>query len=165
MRCGDEAAEVSQPSPSAAAAIRPGGPSASAALPVLAGLGSLLPIDQIAWHPTSKKVSKMDYQESDASLPIKLPSQQQRSVAFFFSKKPATPAAMSAPAPTGSSAAAAPAHHAAAPPTKPLAASAQAVPEPWACKACTLINEAAARRCLVCDTLRDEPAAKRVKTE
>ena len=99
---GDDDTET-KPSPS----VSPAGSSAAAAAPALSVLKSLLPIDEIHWHPTTKKMGKLDYQESDTASPVKLPSQQQRSVASFFSKK--TPPPAEAPAssanPSSSSAA------------------------------------------------------------
>ena len=54
----------------------------------LDALKRVLPASELKWHATTKKMSKVEYQESDASLPVKLPSQQQRSVASFFARKP-----------------------------------------------------------------------------
>ena len=42
-------------------------------------------------HPTSKKMSRLDYQEPDTASPVKLVSEQQRSVASFFSRSAARP--------------------------------------------------------------------------
>jgi len=57
----------------------------------LAALGLALPTAELSWHPTTKKMSKLDYQEEDTSLPVKLMSQQQRSVASFFGAAPSVP--------------------------------------------------------------------------
>ena len=76
------------------------GPSSAASLPgeAEAALRATLPVAELGWHPTTKKVSKMDYQGSDAATPVKLPSQQQRSVASFFKRSPsATLSASSSP--------------------------------------------------------------------
>ena len=72
---------------SPAAGSSSGGPAPSNAV-VLTALKSRVPCEELQWHPTTKKVSKLDYQEGDAALPVKLPSQQQKSVASFFTKRP-----------------------------------------------------------------------------
>jgi putative SOS response-associated peptidase YedK len=52
----------------------------------LAALSHRLPTSALRWHPVDKRMSRLDYQESDVALPIKLISEQQRSVASFFGK-------------------------------------------------------------------------------
>ena len=47
---------------------------------------------ELDWHPVSKKMSKLGYQEADCAAPVKLVSQQQKSVASFFGPKPTAPA-------------------------------------------------------------------------
>lgn len=83
---GSNAETPKRPSP-AAGSSSSGGSAPSNAV-VLAALKSRVPCDELQWHPTTKKVSKLDYQEGDAALPVKLPSQQQKSVASFFTKRP-----------------------------------------------------------------------------
>jgi putative SOS response-associated peptidase YedK len=52
----------------------------------LAALSHRLPTSALRWHPVDKRMARLDYQESDVALPIKLISEQQRSVASFFGK-------------------------------------------------------------------------------
>lgn len=52
--------------------------------PLCALRSCLIDPEELAWHPVTKKMSKLDYQEVDCSSPIKLISQQQRSAASFF---------------------------------------------------------------------------------
>ena len=84
--------------------------------PPLDALRSTIPPEELAWHPTTKRMSKVEYQEADVASPAKLASQEQKSVASFFSKRPeratsahlAEAAAASAPkAPPAAAAAAA----------------------------------------------------------
>ena len=57
----------------------------------LAALSHRLPTSALRWYPVDKRMSRLDYQESDVALPIKLVSEQQRSVASFFGKRPTPP--------------------------------------------------------------------------
>ncbi|KAL1526660.1 hypothetical protein AB1Y20_015364 [Prymnesium parvum] len=57
--------------------------------PLTALRDGLLPASQLAWHPVTKKMSRLDYEQPDCALPIKLVSQQQRSVTSFFSPRSA----------------------------------------------------------------------------
>jgi putative SOS response-associated peptidase YedK len=68
-----------------------GGNAAKAASvsPTLDALRSLLPVAEVEWHPTSKKMSRLDYQAEDCARSVRLPSQQQPSVASLFGKRPA----------------------------------------------------------------------------
>ena len=50
----------------------------------LAALEQRLPSAELAWHPVTKRMSRLDYQEPDVASPAALSSQQQRSVASFF---------------------------------------------------------------------------------
>mmetsp|Transcript_9460 Transcript_9460/g.24612 ORF Transcript_9460/g.24612 Transcript_9460/m.24612 type:complete len:427 (+) Transcript_9460:42-1322(+) len=68
----------------------------------LAALSSRIATSELQWHATTKKMSRLDYQESDTAAPVKLVSQQQRSVASFFSK-PVVPKAVEQTAGTSDS--------------------------------------------------------------
>ena len=61
---------------------------AEAAEPLSALQMRLPTADALTWHPTTKRMTKLDYQEADAASPVTLASQQQRSVASFFRKAP-----------------------------------------------------------------------------
>ena len=129
-------------------------------------LKATVPVDQLKWHPTTKAMSKMDYQGSDVSTPIKLPSQQQRSVASFFTKTPG-PSSNDGPSSRGKGegkvdsaepaskrvktepevkSVASPSHLAA---TSPSASAAE-----WACALCTFLNKPTDGRCAMCETPR-----------
>lgn len=43
----------------------------------------------VAWHPVTKQMSKIGYTGADCALPLKLVSQQQKSVASFFKPRAA----------------------------------------------------------------------------
>jgi hypothetical protein len=44
----------------------------------------------VSWHPVTKHMSKIGYAGADCAIPVKLVSQQQKSVAAFFKPKAAT---------------------------------------------------------------------------
>ena len=96
---------------------------------------SRLSADALAWYPVAKKMSKLDYQEPDCASPVKLPSQQQKSVASFFGK---ALAASSAEAVTGVGAS-----------SKDRASSSVGACT-WECPACTYRHEAGEANFLVC---------------
>lgn len=114
--------------------------SAAVAAAHLAALRATLPAGELTWHATTKAVSKLDYQGADACEPVKLPSQQQRSVASFFQKRPAA-----APAQGEGEQAAKRAK--VEPPERSRT--------PWACARCTFDNAADADKCEMCDGPRD----------
>lgn len=66
---------------------------------VLAALEQTIAASELAWHPTTKKMSKLEYQAPDCAAAVPLPSQQQRSVAALFTAA-ATAAATPSNAPT-----------------------------------------------------------------
>ena len=49
--------------------------------------GGSLAAEELYWFAVSKKMSKLDYQEADCASPVKLVSQQQKSVATFFAPR------------------------------------------------------------------------------
>lgn len=53
--------------------------------PPLGALRQRVPEAELAWHPTSKRMSKLEYQAADCASAVVLESQRQRSVASFFS--------------------------------------------------------------------------------
>ena len=70
--------------------------------PLDALLSCRLSVAELAWHPTTKKMSTLSYQEADTASPVRLPSQQQKSVASFFGKRSTggeAPPSASAPPP------------------------------------------------------------------
>jgi putative SOS response-associated peptidase YedK len=72
-------------------------PPGSASEPLAAlrrcALGKAREAPPLAWHPVSKKISKLDHQAEDAAAAVALVSQQQRSVASFFGMRPTPPSA------------------------------------------------------------------------
>ena len=49
--------------------------------------GGSLPAEHLEWFAVSKKMSRLDYQEADCASPVRLVSQQQKSVASFFAPR------------------------------------------------------------------------------
>ena len=133
-------------------------PTAEGSEPPLAVLaGGRLSSDALAWHPTTKKMSKLDYQETDTAQPAKLPSQQQRSVASFFGQ-PKPPASAASPA-AATSRAADCSPDAVKGPAAPSVPQQQpsAGGEGWDCLACTyrhVAHEAGFLSCAMCGSLR-----------
>ena len=129
--------------------LAPAPTSETAQPPLEALLDGRLSVDKLAWHPTTKKMSRLDYQEADTASAVKLPSQQQKSVASFFGKRTSPGGGRDVTI------------------VKTQTASAPALSDEIACPACTFLQ----RRAPVCEICgsalisHEEGAVKKPKTD